>query len=163
MIKFWHKAVSFTLYPVLPNVSRPQSMSNSGSLNKKIWDGSASCFCMKKYLSVESCSLCKVWSGWGNMGRIRQAGWGCVPVPQCCGAGSRRSREILAGDGLKVRVRLPVLAPAKTKKNTFWTIVPVSRWSWNYVKPGAGAEITFLIKIYCSQFEGCWSWSRSQK
>ena len=30
-----------------------------------------------------------------------------------------------------------------------------SRWSRIYLKPGAGANIIFLINIYCSQFEGC--------
>ena len=28
-----------------------------------------------------------------------------------------------------------------------------SRWSRNYLRPGAGAEIIFLINIYCSQFK----------
>ena len=32
-----------------------------------------------------------------------------------------------------------------------------SRWSRNYLRPGAeaGAKIIFLIHIYCSQFGGC--------
>ena len=30
-----------------------------------------------------------------------------------------------------------------------------SRWSRNYLRPGAGAEMIFLINIYCSQFGRC--------
>ena len=30
-----------------------------------------------------------------------------------------------------------------------------SRWSRNYLRPGAGAGIIFLINISCSQFGGC--------
>ena len=30
-----------------------------------------------------------------------------------------------------------------------------SRWSWNYLEPVAGAEINFLINIFCIQFGGC--------
>ena len=29
-----------------------------------------------------------------------------------------------------------------------------SRWNRNYLRPGAGAEIVFLINIYFSQFGG---------
>ena len=29
------------------------------------------------------------------------------------------------------------------------------RWSRNYLRPGAGAEIIFLINVYCRQFGGC--------
>ena len=31
-----------------------------------------------------------------------------------------------------------------------------SRWSRNYLGPGAGAEIKFLINIFCRQFGGCY-------
>ena len=34
-----------------------------------------------------------------------------------------------------------------------------SRWSRNYLRSGAGgggAEIIFLINVYCGQFGGCW-------
>ena len=31
-----------------------------------------------------------------------------------------------------------------------------SRWSRNYLGPGAGAKIKFLINIFCSKFGGCY-------
>ena len=31
-----------------------------------------------------------------------------------------------------------------------------SRWSRNYLGPGAGAGIKFVINIFCSQFGGCY-------
>ena len=40
------------------------------------------------------------------------------------------------------------------------TVEPVlrsrSRWSRNYLGPGPGAEIKFLINIFCSQLRGCY-------
>ena len=31
-----------------------------------------------------------------------------------------------------------------------------SRWIRNYLRPGAGAEIKFLVNIFYSQFGGCY-------
>ena len=36
-----------------------------------------------------------------------------------------------------------------------FVLVLRSRWSQNYLRPGAGAEIIFLLNIYCIQFGGC--------
>ena len=45
--------------------------------------------------------------------------------------------------------------------NVQYTKIPVmrsrSRWSRNYLGPGAGVEIKFLINIFCSQFGGCYN------
>ena len=46
-------------------------------------------------------------------------------------------------------VCIPVLRSRSRSRSRSW-------WSRNYLRPGAGAEIVFLINIYCSQFGGCW-------
>ena len=48
------------------------------------------------------------------------------------------------------------MGPVKTEEALEQCCGAGSRWSRNYLGPGAGAEIKFLINIFCSQFGGCY-------
>ena len=50
---------------------------------------------------------------------------------------------------------LPFFLHSRYSTNCLSELRSRSRWSRNYLRPGAEAEIIFLINIYISQFRGC--------